>query len=91
MTASHFTHYPKSRQDKVSETLHGEEIADPYRWLEDDRSAETEDWVKRQVAATQGYLKKLPAREGLRAEIEGVWNYAKMSTPTLRGACSDRC
>ena len=77
--------YPKSREGSVSEKLHGEHIADPYRWLEDDRSPETEDWVKRQVSATQGYLTKLPAREGLRAEIEGVWNYAKMSTPTLRG------
>lgn len=77
--------YPTTRRDSTSETLHGEVIKDPYRWLEDDRSDETGEWVKRQVGVTQGYLKQLSERETLRAEIEGVWNYAKMSTPTLRG------
>lgn len=77
--------YPDTRRGDVVETLHGETLADPYRWLEDDRSEETAAWVQEQVRVTRAYLDKLSSREALRAEIEGVWNYAKMSTPVLRG------
>ncbi len=77
--------YPESKREAVSETLHGETISDPYRWLEDDRSEETGEWVKRQNKLTRQYLDTLTQRDTLRAKIEGVWNYAKMSTPTLVG------
>ena len=54
--------YPHSRRGDVVETLHGQEIADPYRWLEDPDAPETVDWVERQNAATEGYLSALPER-----------------------------
>lgn len=78
--------YPLTRESEVSDVLHGVKVPDPYRWLEDDRSSETEDWVKRQQAYTQEYLMRLPARSALKSEIESVWNYAKMSTPILIGS-----
>ena len=78
--------YPHSKQGKVVEELHGQSIADPYRWLEDDLSKETEDWVNRQNQQSFAYLEKLPRRSIFKSEIEGVWNYAKMSTPLLIGS-----
>ncbi len=48
--------YPESRRDDVVETLHGHQIADPYRWLEDPDSADTRDWVNRQNEYTQAEL-----------------------------------
>lgn len=54
--------FPESRRDDVVEVLHGQRIADPYRWLEDPDSAETADWVKRQNEFTTRYLESMPDR-----------------------------
>jgi prolyl oligopeptidase len=54
--------YPESRRDSTTETLHGREIADPYRWLEDPDSAGTRAWVDAQRATTESYLEMLPSR-----------------------------
>jgi len=75
---------PETRRAQVVEELHGELIADPYRWLEDDNAPETVAWVKAQQAYTQEHLTALPAREAFRSEIEAVWNYAKMSVPVRK-------
>ena len=55
--------YPQTRRDDTIETLHGHEIADPYRWLEDPDSAETKAWVDEQRSATEAYLETLPSRD----------------------------
>jgi prolyl oligopeptidase len=56
--------YPETRKDSTAgDTLHGTWVADPYRWLENDTSAETADWVKRQNAVTKAILAKIPFRE----------------------------
>ena len=52
--------YPETRKGDVVDVYFGQEVADPYRWLEDDRSPETENWVKAQNAATQSYLAQIP-------------------------------
>ena len=75
---------PETRRAQVIEELHGELIADPYRWLEDDNAPETVAWVKAQQSYTQEHLTALPARETFRSEIEAVWNYAKMSVPVRK-------
>ena len=55
--------FPETRRaDNIVEVLHGQPIADPYRWLEDPDSAETADWVKRQNESTTRYLEALPER-----------------------------
>src|SRR5690606_22434296 len=63
--------YPEARRGEVVETLFGEEIADPYRWLEDDvrNNPEVADWVERQNAVTDAYLAKLPARAWFKERI----------------------
>jgi prolyl oligopeptidase len=77
--------YPQTRADDVVETLHGVAVADPYRWLEDPDSAETEAWVSAQNEATFAYLRQLPARERIRARLEQLWDYPRHGVPGRKG------
>jgi prolyl oligopeptidase len=78
--------YPETRMDSsVVDTLWGEAIPDPYRWLEDDLSDETAAWVKAQNEVTFGYLEQIPFREALRSRLEKVWNYERFSAPFKEG------
>lgn len=74
--------YPVSRQDSaVADTYFDTTINDPYRWLEDDQSAETKDWVQKQNAVTFGYLEQVPFREKIKTRLEQIWNFEKYGTP----------
>ncbi|MEM1084335.1 MAG: prolyl oligopeptidase family serine peptidase [Verrucomicrobiota bacterium] len=77
--------YPESRKEALSETLHGVEVADPYRWLEDDRSEETADWVAAQNAVSQTYLKGLPERDAIRSRLKELWNFERIGRPSEYG------
>jgi len=77
--------YPDSNPGKTQETYHGTTVADPYRWLEDDLSAETASWVKAQNEVTFNYLDSLPRRHEIRERLTELWNYEKLSTPTQHG------
>ena len=77
--------YPTTKKVDTVDTYFGTEVKDPYRWLEDDRSAETEAWVKEQNAATFGYLEKIPFREDLKKRLEKLWNYEKVGSPFKEG------
>jgi prolyl oligopeptidase len=77
--------YPESKKGTVSYEHFGTKVQDPYRWLEDDRSTETENWVKAQNKVTFGYLNAIPGREEIRKRLEEVWNYEKVSSPKKRG------
>ena len=67
--------YPQTRKDSTVDTYFGTQVADPYRWLEDDRSAETAAWVKAQNAFTFDYLSKIPYRQTIKEKLEKLWNY----------------
>src|SRR5690606_14326250 len=67
------------------DTYFGSEVSDPYRWLEDDRSPETENWVKDQNKTTFNYLDKIPFREDLKKRLEKLWNYEKLGSPFKEG------
>ncbi len=77
--------YPKTRQMEQTDVYHGVSVADPYRWLEDDNSAETKDWVKAQNNVSFGYLETLPLRETFKKRIEQLSDYEKISAPFKRG------
>ena len=77
--------YPVTKQTEVRDWYHGIEVADPYRWLEDTESAETEAWVTAQNEVTQAYLKSLPQREPMRQRLEKLWNYERYTIPRRRG------
>ena len=77
--------YPETKKIDHTDTYFGEKINDPYRWLEDDRSAETEAWVKAQNVVTYGYLEQIPYRNQLKTRMEQLWNYEKISAPFKEG------
>ena len=77
--------YPETKKDTFSTTFFGEKITDPYRWLEDDKSAETAAWVKAQNEVTFAYLDKIPFRDALKKQLEDKWNYEKISAPFKEG------
>lgn len=77
--------YPLTKKVDTVDTYFGTEVKDPYRWLEDDRSEETEAWVKEENAVTFGYLEKMPFREDLKNRLERLWNYEKLSSPFKEG------
>ena len=76
--------YPQTRKIDHTDEYHGVKVADPYRWLEDDRSAETAEWVKAENKVTFDYLEKIPYRTMLKERIEKVFNYPKYSAPSRK-------
>ena len=79
--------YPETRRDNTAETLFGETIADPYRWLENDvrNDPEVAAWVERENAVTDAYLAKLPARTWFKRRIGELYDYERYSVPVKRG------
>ncbi len=77
--------YPVARQVDTVDDYFGTRVADPYRWLENDTSAETAEWVKAQNAVTQAYLEKIPFREKIRERLTRIWNYPRFGVPFREG------
>lgn len=78
--------YPETRKDStVEDDYFGIKVKDPYRWLEDDNSQETGEWVKAQNELTYSYLGKIPFRDKIKKRLTEIWNYEKISTPWKRG------
>ncbi|HLW32212.1 MAG TPA: hypothetical protein VKX40_08110, partial [Aequorivita sp.] len=77
--------YPDTKKVDTVDTYFGVEVKDPYRWLEDDRSAETVEWVKAENKVTFGYLEKIPFREELKKRLSDLWNYEKVGAPFHEG------
>ncbi len=80
--------YPKTAKGDVVDSYFAQDIADPYRWLEDDRSSETEAWVKAQNKVTFDYLQQIPYREKIKQKLAASWNYEKVSAPFKEGKYS---
>ena len=76
--------YPATRRDVVVDDYHGTPVADPFRWLEDDTSAETAAWVDAQNRVTFGYLGGIPYRDQLRARLTQLVNYPRVSAPEVK-------
>lgn len=77
--------YPETKKTDQVDDYFGVKVSDPYRWLEDDNSAETKEWVKEQNAVTEKYLETIPYREKIRKRLETLWNYPRYSSPFKRG------
>jgi prolyl oligopeptidase len=78
-------HYPTTKKVDTVAIYFGTKVPDPYRWLEDDRSEETAQWVTGQNETTFGYLEKIPFRNQLKSRLEKLWNYEKISAPFKEG------
>jgi prolyl oligopeptidase len=77
--------YPVTKQGDVVDQYFGTEVADPYRWLEDDMSAETADWVVAQNKLTFSYLEAIPSRDTLKKRLQVLLDYEKVSAPFIEG------
>lgn len=77
--------YPKTKKTDVTDNYFGTVVADPYRWLENDTTAETAEWVKEQNAVTFSYLEKIPFRNKLKERIGKLWNFERYSAPFKKG------
>ena len=80
--------YPETAKGDVVETIFGKEVADPYRWLENDVrvDADVAAWVKAQSEFTADYLDKLPGREAYEARIKELYDYERFGLPTEKGS-----
>lgn len=77
--------YPETTRGDVVEALHGVEVADPYRWLEDLDADETAAWVAAQNEVTFSYLSKIEGRDEIRARLEGLWDHERLDVPYIEG------
>ncbi len=77
--------YPSTRTVDHVDTYHGVSVADPYRWLEDDTSAETTAWVEAQNTVTFGYLDRIPFRAAATKRVKALNDYEKYSAPFRKG------
>lgn len=85
MKAVNSLDYPETKKGTVVDTYFDETVADPYRWLEDDMSDETAQWVKTQNKLTFSYLEQVPYRDTLKQRLEKLMNYEKISAPFTEG------
>ncbi len=77
--------YPETKKVDTVTDYFGTKVEDPYRWLEDDRSEETENWVKAQNEVTFSYLEQIPYRDQLKKRLTKLWDYEKLSAPFTEG------
>ncbi len=77
--------YPSTKKVDTVTNYFGTNVPDPYRWLEDDMSEETGDWVKEQNKVTFDYLSNIPYRDELKNRLEKLWNYEKIGSPFKEG------
>ncbi|KLT64501.1 prolyl oligopeptidase family protein [Pedobacter sp. BMA] len=73
--------YPETKKDSTTDNYFGTTVADPYRWLENDTSAETKAWVEAENKVTQNYLSQIPYRDDIKRRLTEIWNYPKESAP----------
>ncbi len=76
--------YPKTRTTEQTDNYHGTTVSDPYRWLEDPNSGETQAWVEAQNRVTQGYLAELGERGDIQKRLTELWNFERYGIPFKR-------
>ena len=76
--------YPITKTVNVTDEYFGTSVSDPYRWLEDDRSEATAEWVKTQNEITDAYLAKIPFRKKLKERLTTLYRYGRSSAPFKR-------
>lgn len=77
--------YPDTKRVDHADAYFGETVADPYRWLEDEKAEETAKWVEDENKVTFSYLEKIPYRASVRARLEKLFNYPKYGAPFRNG------
>jgi prolyl oligopeptidase len=78
--------YPETKKQDVVDTYFEQQVADPYRWLENDTAAEVKEWVDGENAITNKYLETIPFRKELNSYLTKIWNFPKYGTPSRKGS-----
>jgi prolyl oligopeptidase len=78
-------YFATKKDTTIKDNYFGREVADPYRWLENDTSAETADWVRQEREITKKYFEQIPFREAIRKRYETLFNFEKYSAPSKEG------
>jgi prolyl oligopeptidase len=78
--------YPVTRVDDVADDYHGTPVTDPYRWLEDAVSVDTQAWREAQQRLTHAFLEAIPARAPIKTRLTALWNYPRTSVPIKAGS-----
>lgn len=81
----HLVNYPETQKKPVVDNYFETEVIDNFRWLEDDRSKETEEWVGTENEVTFEYLSNIPYRKQLKDRLSELWNYEKIGAPFIEG------
>jgi prolyl oligopeptidase len=76
---------PKAKRDDVEDTVQGHKIADPYRWLEDPSSADTQEYVRQELAYTRSILDPLPGREQIQKRLTQLLSIGTITAPQVAG------
>jgi prolyl oligopeptidase len=77
--------YPSTKKIEQTDDYNGVKVADPYRWLEDDNSAETKAWVEAENKVTFGFLEQIPQRKALKESLTRIWNFERYGIPYKQG------
>ncbi len=77
--------YPKPKKVDQTDDYHGTKVSDPYRWLENPDSVESQAWIAAQNKVTNAYLNTIPQREQIKQRLTKLWNYEKYSAPSKEG------
>lgn len=77
--------YPDTKKDNTVDNYFGTQVADPYRWLENDTASDVIAWVKSQNEVTQNYLGQIPYRDKIKQRLTQIWDYPKYSSPFKEG------
>ena len=77
--------YPETKKVNQVDDYFGIKVSDPYRWLEDDNSEETKEWVEAENKVTEQYLSAIPFYAKVKSKLEQMWNYPKYSSPFKEG------
>ena len=85
-TTSSIIEYPDTFQDTtIVDNYFGTKISDPYRWLEDENSDATKNWITAQRKVTNSYLDSIPFRGKIKQQLADLWDYESMSAPSKHG------
>ena len=77
--------YPKTKKIPIIDNYYQTSVIDNYRWLEDDKSKETNEWIKSQNEYTFNYLNNIPFKDEIKKKIKSLWNYEKITSPFKEG------
>ena len=77
--------YPATAKDNTVDEYFGEKVADPYRWLENDTSAATAEWVREENLVSRKYLDNIPMRKAILKRLKETANYEKRGMAFERG------